>query len=201
VLLVPTAETHPAGTVYLSDYEIVGLQAGYALSDRAQLSLTFVPPLSRDIIVPFDLTLKGVVVRTPRVRVAATASVTGLYGLNEGNASVGRVGGITQFCFDDFCRGSINMAVTVALVGPVSIVADGVGLVFRTGRSMSLLAELQSVLPLGKEGAEIHALAAAAGLRFSGKRAAVDIGLEAPLDRKTKPQAIPIVAVTVRFGT
>jgi hypothetical protein len=200
VLLVPTAETHPAGTVYFSDYEIVGLQAGYALSDRTQLSLTFVPPLSKDIIVPLDLTLKGVIVRTPRVRVAATASVTGLYGLNEGSATVGRVGGITQFCFDDYCRGSINMGATVALVG-VAIVADGVGFVYRTGRSMAILAEVQSVLPLGNQAAQVHALGAAVGLRFTGKRAAVDLGLEGPLDRKTKPQVVPIVAVTVRFGT
>src|SRR5262249_23101173 len=93
VLLLPTAETHPAGTVYLSDVEIIGLQAGYALSDRTQLTLTFIPAFfGAEPIVPLDLSLKGVFHRTPHVRLAAMASFTGLFGLNEGNAAIGRVG-------------------------------------------------------------------------------------------------------------
>ncbi|HVU00755.1 MAG TPA: hypothetical protein VHE30_03355 [Polyangiaceae bacterium] len=200
-LLLPTAETQPAGTVYFSSWEIVGLQAGYALSDRTQMTLSFVPPLSKDPLVPLDLTLKGVLHRERRVRLAAMASLTGLFGFEQGNAAVGRIGGVAQFCFDDGCRGSVGLGTNVALVGPVSIVMTGLGAAFRVGRIVSLVAEVQSVLPLGREGAEIHALAGGAGVRLSGKHWGVDLAVEGALDRKTTPQGIPLVIVTYRFGT
>src|SRR5689334_3362997 len=38
VVLVPTAETQPQGTLFLSSYEIVGAGVGYAFSDRVHAS-------------------------------------------------------------------------------------------------------------------------------------------------------------------
>jgi hypothetical protein len=85
VMLLPTGYTHPAGTVYLSTYDIALLQAGYAISDAAQISLTGSPPLGDDQIFPLDLSLKVVVHRDRYVRVAGIGAVTGLVGLEEGN--------------------------------------------------------------------------------------------------------------------
>ena len=197
---MPTGETHPSGTTYLSSYEIIGLQVGHALSDRTQLTLSFLPLVfAKDPIVPLDLTLKGVLVRSRRVRVAAMASASGLLGFESGAAAVGRVGGATQFCFDDPCTSSLSMGASLVLVGPVFLVADGVGAIVHVARNMSLLVELQSVLPIGREGGEAHALGGAAGLRFSGKRVALDVALEAPLDRRTEPRVIPLLVGTYRF--
>jgi hypothetical protein len=199
VVLLPTGETHPAGTTYLSSYEIVGLQVGHALNDRMQLTLSFVPPLTKDPIVPIDLTLKGVLVRSRRVRVAAMTSASGLFGYESGAAAVGRVGGVTQLCFDDRCESSISMGASMAFVGPVFILADGVGAIVRVTHVVSFLFELQSVLPIGRDGGEIHALGGAAGIRMSGRRLGLDIALEAPLDRRTEPQIIPLLVGTYRF--
>src|SRR5581483_4412587 len=199
VVLVPTAETHPAGTVYLSSYDLVGLQAGYALGDRTQLTLSFVPPLSRDPVVPLDLTLKAVIARSRRVRVAAMASATGIIGLDEAESAIGRVGAVTELCFDDACRSSVNTAANLSLAGRYLVLADGVGAILRASDLFAVLVELQSVLPISHQGGQIHAVAGALGARLSGRVWAVDLALEAPLDRRARPQAVPVLVATVRF--
>jgi hypothetical protein len=199
VVLVPTAETHPAGTVYLSSYDIFGLQAGYALGDRTQVTLSFVPPLSREPVVPLDVSLKTVLVRSARVRVAAMVSASGILGLDEGATAVGRVGGVTQLCFDDACRSSVSTAANLMLAGPALILADGVGAIVRASDLFAFLFELQSVLPLSRDGGRINVLAGAVGFRLSGRVWAVDLAFEGPLDRHTSPQAVPVVIATVRF--
>jgi hypothetical protein len=198
VILVPTAETHPAGTWYLSSYEIVLLQIGYALSDRAQLSFSIAPIFSKDPLVPIDLTLKGVVARSDRVRVAAMASATGLLGYQSTEAIVGRLGGVVQLCFDSECRSSVSTLANAVLAGSV-IFADGVGAVLRTSDHVALLLELESVIPLSRENGQINALGGAAGVRFSGTRWGVDLALGGPLDRRTRPQLLPFLAATYRF--
>src|ERR1019366_2987154 len=45
VILGSTAETHPKGTFFISDYEILLLQVGYAITDQLQVSVTGIPPL------------------------------------------------------------------------------------------------------------------------------------------------------------
>jgi hypothetical protein len=199
VVLVPTAETHPAGTWYVSSYEILLLQAGYALTDRTQLSLTMFPYFTKDPLIPLDLSLKGVLVRSPRVRVAAMGSFSSLIGYEGGAAALGRLGGVTQLCFDDSCRSSVSTAANLLLAGGVVLVADGVGAVIRTSDLFAFLIEAQSVLPLGGAAGDYHALAGALGFRLSGRAWAVDLAFETPLDHKTNPQVIPVLAATYRF--
>ncbi len=199
VVLVPTAETHPAGTWYFSTYEIVILQAGYALSDRTQLTLTTIPPLSGEPAVPLDLSLKAVLARSRRVRVAAMGSASGVLGLESGEAVVGRVGGAAQLCFDDRCRSSISTAVNLVLGGPLVVLGDGAGAILRASDLFAFLVEVQSVVPIAREAGEIHVLAGAVGARFSGRRWAVDVALEAPLDRRANPAVAPVIVGTYRF--
>lgn len=199
VILVPTAETHPAGTWYLSSYEIVLLQAGYALGDRSQVTFTAAPPLGKDILIPVDLTLKQVLLRSRWARVAAMGSVSGLLGYNSGEALLGRVGAVTQLCLDDKCRSSVSTAVNLLLAGSTILFLDGVGAIFRTSDHVALLLELQSVLPLGGEAGNYNGIAGAGGVRFSGRSWGVDLALGAPLDRKTNVAIIPGIAVTYRF--
>ena len=98
MLLLPTGETHPKGTFYVSDYDIVIAQLGYAVSDYTQLSLTGAPPLGGDHIVPLDLSAKTTVVREPTVSVALLASASGLLGVPDVNGFIGRFGGAVTFC-------------------------------------------------------------------------------------------------------
>ena len=59
VIAVSTAETHPAGTFYFTDYEIAVLSVGYSISDRVQLTLTGLPPTFEDAPYFVDLANDG----------------------------------------------------------------------------------------------------------------------------------------------
>jgi hypothetical protein len=199
VLLLPTAYTHPEGTVYLSSYEILLLQAGYALADTTQLTLTATPPLGDDAIFPLDVSLKHVVVHDGPVRAALIGSMTGLMGLNEGNVVLGRVGGVTQLCFSDACDSSVSMATTVLLAGPATIALSGAGAIWRVANWLALLGEFETVLPFGREAGEANAAAIALGVRFPFRRVAVDVGLVRPIGLDANVPALPWVGVTYRF--
>jgi len=164
VVVLPTAETHPAGTLYLSSYEIVFLQVGYAVSDRTQVTLTSMPPLPQEKILPLDLTLKSVLVRAPAFRIAALGSVSGIAGLEEGTGLVGRVGGVVQLCLERTCRSNVSVGTSVALAGPAIVAGNGAGVILRATRVMSVLFEVDTAIPLGTAVNQINGLAFASGI-------------------------------------
>jgi len=141
--------------------------------------------LSREPVVPLDLTLQAVLVRSRRVRVAAMGSASAIFGLDEGEAALGRFGGVVQLCFDDACRSSVNTAANLVLAGRAARLGKRSGRHSSHEQSFAFLLELQSVLPISREGGEANVLAGAFGVRFSGKAWAVDIALEGPLDRRS----------------
>lgn len=200
-MLFPTAETHPKGTLYLSSYEIAFLQVGYAVSDRAQVTLSIVPLFfTEDPLVPVDLSVKGVLARERRFRFAATASGSGFLGFEQGEAFLGRFGSVAQLCFDDSCRSSANVNAHLVLGGPALLAMTGVGFIARTSDLVALLFEFQSLVPVAREAADVHGVAGAFGVRFSGASWAVDLALDAPLDRRGNlPPVLPLLVGTYRF--
>jgi hypothetical protein len=201
VVLMPTAETHPAGTAYFSSYEILLLQAGYAISNDAQLTLSFIPIVNDDLALPLDVSLKGVLVRSRRVRVAAMASASGVGSFEDRPGLIGRVGGVTQLCFDDACRSSANVAANLLLLGNQLIAVDAAGAILRFSDLAALLVELQSAVPFGRDVGRYNGVGGAIGFRLSGVRWAVDLSMEAPLTSLTSdnvPRAFPVVTVTYR---
>src|SRR5207249_1867311 len=70
VVLGSTAETHPQGTFFFSDYEVILLQFGYAVTDSLQLSVAGLPPLAKEQPYFFDFGLKLNVARTDVFRAA-----------------------------------------------------------------------------------------------------------------------------------
>ena len=199
VVLLPTAETHPQGTFYLSSYEIIFLQAGYAISDRTQVTLTSMPPLPREQIVPVDLSLKTVLVRAPEFRIAALGSVSGIAGLEQGTALLGRVGGVVQLCLERTCGSNISVGTSVALAGPAIIAGNGAGVIIRATKALSVLAEFDAVLPLGTVANQINGLAFATGIRLSGEHLGLDLAFARRLD-VLDATAIPFIAATYRTG-
>ena len=197
VLLVPTAETHPEGTFYLSSYEIVLLQAGYAVSDRTQITLTSMPPLPKEQILPLDLSLKTVLVRAPEFRVAALASVSGIAGLEEGTGLLGRAGGVVQLCLERTCRSSVSIGTSVALAGPAIIAGTGAGLILRATRVLSFLLEVDSAIPLGTVANQVNGIVAAPGLRLSGEHLGLDLAFARRIDMLDSI-AVPFIAATYR---
>jgi hypothetical protein len=197
VVFMPTGETHPEGTFYLSSYEIVLLQAGYAVSDRTQVTLSAMPPLETEAILPFDLTVKTVLARAPAFRVATFGSVSGIGGTDIGTGVVGRVGGVVQLCFDGGCRSSASVATNVVLAGPAIFVGNGAGFVLRASRLVSVLLEVDAAIPIGTVGNEFNGLAVAPGVRFGGEHFGFDFAFAHSLSDLTGP-ALPFIAFTYR---
>jgi len=196
-LFVPTAETHPEGTFYLSSYEIVLLQVGYAVTDRTQVTLSGMPPLANETVLPFDLSLKTVLARTPAYRVAAFGSVSGISGTDFGTAVVGRVGGVVQLCLEWTCRSSVSVGSDVVLAGPAIVVGNGAGVVVRASEHVSLLLEADAAIPIGSAVNQFNGLAIAPGVRFAGEHLAIDLAFAHRLDELEGP-SLPFIAATYR---
>ena len=111
VILFSTAETHPAGTFYFSDYEIIFLQVGYAFTDSLQVSLTGVPPMFTDQPYFFDVTAKLNVLRTDRFRAALQFAGDAVFSPKSDPSSVFglRAGAIGQICFEPACLSSLTL--------------------------------------------------------------------------------------------
>jgi hypothetical protein len=205
VLLLPTAYTHPEGTVYLSSYEIVLIQAGYAFSDTTQVTLSGTPPLgeegSNDRVFLLDASLKSAFIDEPSVRVAAIGSVSGLFGLEEGNFVLGRVGAVTTVCLELGCRSSASLGANVLLGGPATVMVTGAGVIWRVANWAALLAEVDTLVPLGTETGEFSGVAAMGGFRFPYRTWALDLGVARGLDTDEPPDppVVPILAFTYRF--
>lgn len=191
---MPTAETQPAGSTTLSSYDIVVLQMTLALADRTQLSVTLTPPIEG--VFPIDVTLKSQIARGTYYRLAAMGSVSGIVGLDDGPAWLGRVGFVGQGCLDARCRSSVNLGASVILAGQASFFATGAGLVLRLSDIVALVAELDTLVPSGRTVADRHGIVAAGGLRLSGARWGVDLALYRSLEQNT---TLPFLVGTYRF--
>lgn len=201
LLFAPTAETNPEGSFTVTSYYIVVLQLGYALSDRTQLSVTALPPIGDEHVLPGDISLKTVLWREPRVSVAAIASASGVLGLEEFSGFLGRAGGVATFCVDpDACRLELSLGTSLALAGPASVLFSGAGGSFRAGRYVSIVAELDSLIPLGEAVGEANGVLGGVAVRLSGRAFGVDLGiLQAGKARESPSGMLPFLAATYRY--
>ncbi len=203
VLLLPTAYTHPEGTLYFTSNEIVLLQAGYAISDATQITLTGVPPISDgpDRVYFFDLSLKGAFVRKGPLRLAALGSASGIFGVDQGNFVLGRVGAVAELCFDHECESSASLSSHVMLAGPGTMMVNGAGAIWRISDGAALLVEVDTAVPLGGEIGEYSGVLAGGGFRFPYRTWSLDLALLRPLDTEEEPEiaALPWISFTYRF--
>ena len=139
VILMPTAETHPAGTLYFSDDEIEVLQLGFAPTNRLQVTVTGLAPLLRHQVGVFDVAGKLNVLRTDVVRVAVYGGVTAYADHpDEGTfRAFGRVGAVAQACFTRLCRSSVSLNAS-ALLGRVDDMQQGTPMYLAAGGTFGL---------------------------------------------------------------
>ena len=82
------------------------------------------------------------------------------------------------------------------LVGSATLIATGGGLVVHVSELVALLGEVDTLVPIGRVVAEAHGVVAGGGVRFRGRRWALDAGAFTALDRKG---VLPFVVGTYRF--
>jgi hypothetical protein len=199
VVLLPTAKTQPKGLFTFSSYDVVLLQAGYAVTDATQLTLTFTPPLQGGM--PLDLTLKTAFVRGPLVRAAAMASVTGLTGLGDaGFVFLGRAGGVADFCFRPDCATSITVVSNITFAGAVLLMWNGAGMIWRVGSHLALLAEADTMIPLGRVLGQVNGLLVWGGVRVPGRCWSFDAVLGQSPRAGDRPVTLPLLVLSYRPG-
>ena len=196
VMLMPTSYTHPAGTWYFSSIEIVVLQVGYAIDDRTQVTVSGVPPLFEGALFPIDVSVKHVFVHDTHVRFATLGALTGLFGLEDGNFLVGRVGGVVSLCTTPQCDTSFNMASNLVLAGPATMSLNSVGAIFGLSDWAALLVEADMSVPFGSQIGEANAALLMGAFRFKGVSWGLDLGLMGRLD--DQKGAIPYLSVSYR---
>jgi hypothetical protein len=162
----------------MTSYEIFLLQLGYAPSDDTQISVTGLPPLGDNPVIPLDVTVKTVLLRQPGISVAALGSATGILGFEEISGFLGRAGAAVTLCDPpDQCQRTLSLSSNIVLIGPASLVFSGAGATIRVSDMASVLFEVNSIVPLGEPAGPFHAVFGGAGVRLSKRSWGVDLGL------------------------
>ena len=211
VILMPTAETQPEGTFYVSNIEILFLQLGYAFTDDLQLTVTFWPfSLVAGSPGFGDLSIKGNFFRSDRLSLAAWGGLGILRESDEGlfsgpdpeTTGIARAGLSATVCADTACRLNLNfsgMAGTTLekdrdefVLGVLSAGAQG-----RLGRWFSLLLEYQHWVISNSDNDSSHVVNY--GVRFSSRKFAVDTGILMPFNNDLDfPLGVPWLMLTYR---
>jgi hypothetical protein len=196
VILLPTATTHPQGTFFFSNYEVIVFQAGYAFTDSTQLSVTAIPVPSESVTA-LDFSLKSSVYRGGLVRAAAIGSASGVVGKDIGVAFLGRAGAVVQVCLAQRCESSLSLSTNALLIGTLLMV-NGAGGIWRISPHVSLLAELATMLPVGTQGGQFNGALLSGGVRLHYTHWGFDFTALHVLDSSTAASTVPFFAMTYR---
>ena len=213
VLLSPTAAPHPEGTVYRTNYELLFIQAGYALTDRTQVSIAGVTDFTNNVIA--ELTLKANVYRGRALRVALLSAIDLLVADDE-NLALGRVGGTVQWCFEVVCHSSLSVSLMAVLHDEPDLLfplGAAAGLVVRVSDVASVLLEYSGLFNAAGDIAIVSfpQFLVSYGVRLSGSpHWSLDLALMRRMEtlkRSDLPEqelfallGLPLVAFTYRFG-
>lgn len=197
VLLLPTATTHPAGTFFFSNYELVIFQAGYAFTDATQISVTAIPAPSESLTI-LDVSLKSSLYRGGLVRAAAIGSISGAAGKEVGLQLLGRAGGVVQVCTARRCESSLSLSSNVMLAGALLIMVNGAGGIWRMSEHVSVLAELATMVPVGSQGGQFNGAVLGGGIRLHYAHWGFDFSALHVLDSTSDVSTVPFLAMTWR---
>jgi hypothetical protein len=204
VVLFPTAETHPQGSFFISSYELVLIQLGYALTDDFQMSALFLPPIVRDQPFFFSPTFKLNVVRSDHGNVALLGGFDFVIDDDDGTV-LGRLGAAGQLCVDVACDSSVTLNAhgwTELGERQGTIVLLGAGGLFRASELVSLMIEPSYGLLL--QDGEVNTpegFLLSYGVRLSGKQFGFDLTFVRPFVEDISDElilGIPFVVASYR---
>jgi hypothetical protein len=188
--LLPTAQTHPAGSITFNDYELFFVGVTYGVTDDFQITGTTLVPITDE--TPFMGILSGKY-RVPvgdRLRLAGQASVilgNPDWSLDDDDASATAytLGGIASYCLDEGCGSLASLSVT-SMFSPAA--EDSAGFIYgasiiqRLNRRVKLMFELDSLaVKVGDEWETADGALLSYGLRFYSGEISGDIGFIKPV--------------------
>ncbi|HEX6765329.1 MAG TPA: hypothetical protein VF103_07620 [Polyangiaceae bacterium] len=200
-----TGETHPERTWFFSDFWLVMPRAGYAVTDRFEAMVTWVPTNWVDAAANWNVLRYGV------LRTALNFGYTRSFHPPEfvvARQSAWRLGAAQQFCFSSECWSSVSLSALAFWDAHADFptqdphVIAFVSGVFALGRTVKLLIEPQVVqnwdYAFGVSNESFDAtMGLSVGVRITGPHVAVDIGL-VPIDTVEFWGPAPWIAFTYR---
>ncbi|HQO08982.1 MAG TPA: hypothetical protein PLK90_01015 [Clostridiales bacterium] len=201
LLFMPSAETNPKGTWYVSDYELLFMNVGYSPIDDLHISTGFIFPIVPEMITegPFSLGFKY---RTMSEPYKMNMSVMGSYTAILEEADFGLITYGTAFNYYLSPRSTANLyfggITTSKTGGKESIFSFGLALTFRTSESSKFIVEYLNggmFDEIETNGIFIF------GVRFFGERISADIAGVKFLDISgSEPWFfIPLLSLTYHF--
>jgi hypothetical protein len=213
VILVPTAETHPEGTLFLSSYEVIVPSVGYAFTDRLHASVTGLTDFDS---VFFELNVKANLLRSPVLRVAALSSIDYARGDYDGELLFGRAGATAQLCFELACRTSLSLSAMLVVHDELDTILPmgfGSGFTAQVSEDLWALLEYSALINAAREFEfiDLPLYLVGYGLRIAPAPSwALDVSLLRELESDDELRVgdlglfellgIPFLAFTFRFG-
>jgi hypothetical protein len=206
--LFSTAETHPGGTAFLSNYNLGILQFGYAFSDDVQGAVTTSALFGFAPAGFFDVSMKLNALRDETFRLALVGSITAV--TVEDTTSGVRVGGVAQLCFTPSCWTSVSVNlhsfISATSTDYVPVVGSA-GLLAHLSELFALIAEPSYALIVGDDDiSSVDGFLLTYGIRLTSAHWAFDLtlvkafGQDVDDDLTTGAFAggVPLVALTYR---
>jgi hypothetical protein len=201
LLFMPSAETNPKGTKYISSYELFYINTGYAPVENLHISLGFLFPIVPEMITEGPVSI-GVKYRTVTEPYKFNMSVMGSYTTVFQHSDIGLItyGTAYNYYFDSKTTANLYFGglTTTKTAGMESIFSFGLGLTFRTSESSKFLVEY---LNGGMFDEIVTDGIILFGLRFFGERISADLAGIKFLDISgSEPWfLIPLVSLTYHW--
>lgn len=186
--LVPTALMPPAGTWWVSDFELFFAGAGYAPTDSTTVSVTTLLPIVEDMPLWALLSGSAQLVDAGQFKLAAHGTFT-YFSESSGGSTLstygGSLGGAATYCLARDCYSHVTGYVAAAFAkdsdnSAVPFIVGGAG-VFKVARRVRLVFEADSAFVLGEINENIDGFLGWYGVRFTSRNIGVDLGFTRPV--------------------
>lgn len=209
IVLGSTAFTAPKGSVYFSDYDIFLIQAGVAVTDNFQLTLTSLLPVVEDQPFFLDVSAKVAFLQTPRFHMAAIGSLLGITNAGVDVPVVGRLGLVATACITANCYVNASASALFWFTSETTSVVPvtlNLGVSARLAGIFSLLAEVNGLATIGSARVSSdlfrQGVLIGYGARFSNANFGFDLTFVKPivkgLDDFPLPFGVPWLTFTYR---